>query len=271
MVSETLRILSLNLAHGRNDAINQMLVSREQINRNLAAIAVLLRRTGADIVTLQEADGPSRWSGGFDHVSLLANQADYGWYTRASHAQTWLFDYGTAVLSRVPFKESLNHAFQPTPPSMTKGFSLVEIPWRTKAEVDPVLIDVISVHLDFSRDSVRARQIAEITAVLAKRRNPLIVMGDFNSDWLSEDSVVTELARRCGLQAYQPMAENLPTYFASGRRLDWVLISDELEFLSHAVLPDAISDHQAIVADIGWKTNSDKAVSHFRNQPRCSP
>jgi endonuclease/exonuclease/phosphatase family metal-dependent hydrolase len=67
------------------------------------------------------------------------------------------------------------------------------------------------------------------------------------------------------------MAENLPTYFTSGRRLDWVLISDELEFLSHAVLPDAISDHQAIVADIGWKTNSDKAVSHFRNRPRCSP
>jgi endonuclease/exonuclease/phosphatase (EEP) superfamily protein YafD len=81
--------------------------------------------------------------------------------------------------------------------------------------------------------------------------NPLIILGDFNSAWLADDSVVRKLAQRSGLQAYRPEAINLGTY--GSRRLDWILISADLGFISYKVLPDAVSDHRGVVAEIGMK------------------
>jgi endonuclease/exonuclease/phosphatase family metal-dependent hydrolase len=269
-VSGSLRVLTLNVAHGRKDALNQVLLSREAVERNLAEVAALLREADADVVALQEADGPSRWSGGFDHVAALAVQANYPWQSRASHAKTWLFDYGTALLSRVPFIDSLDHAFQPSPPSMTKGLTLAQFAWRPDREAGLVYVDIVSVHLDFSRVSVRKQQVAEMAAVLSGRTGPMIVLGDLNSDWSSDDSVVTELAHRCGMQVYQPLAEGMGTYPSSGRRLDWVLISNDLEFLHHEVLPHMVSDHHAVVADIGFKAMSENALTGARESPRCT-
>jgi endonuclease/exonuclease/phosphatase family metal-dependent hydrolase len=269
-VEGSLRVLTLNLAHGRKDALNQVLLSREAVERNLKEVAASLREAGADVVALQEADGPSRWSGGFDHVAALAGQANYPWQSRASHAKTWLFDYGTALLSRVPFTDRLDHAFRPSPPSMTKGLTLGQLAWRPDPDAGLIYVDIVSVHLDFSRASVRKRQIAEMAAVLSDRTGPVIVLGDFNSDWSGDDSVVTELAHRCGMQVYQPMAADMGTYPSSGRRLDWVLISGELEFLHHEVLPHVVSDHHAVVADIGFKITSENAPAGARESPRCT-
>jgi endonuclease/exonuclease/phosphatase family metal-dependent hydrolase len=257
----TLRVLTLNLAHGRKDALNQILLSRDAIERNLAEASAVLAQAGADVVALQEADGPSRWSGGFDHVEFLASRAGYRWHSRGTHARSWLFDYGTALLSRVPFTANVVHAFQPTPPSLTKGLTLGQVAWQSTANADPVLIDVVSVHLDFSRPGVRARQTAEMIELLAAREHPVIVLGDLNSDWSGSASVVTELAQRCRLQAYQPLADNMGTYRASGRRLDWVLISGELEFTGHDVLPQVVSDHYAVVADIRLRDRARQAAA----------
>ena len=79
---------------------------------------------------------------------------------------------------------------------------------------------------------------------------PFIILGDFNSDWFSDESVVKELAEKSQLKVYEPRAENLHTYVKRGRRLDWILISNELEFVSYKVLPDVISDHLAVVAEV---------------------
>jgi endonuclease/exonuclease/phosphatase family metal-dependent hydrolase len=269
-VAGSLRVLTLNVAHGRKDALNQVLLSRGEVERNLAEVAALLRDAGADVVALQEADGPSRWSGSFDHVAVVAGQANYPWQSRASHAKTWLFDYGTALLARVPFTDSLDHAFRPSPPSMTKGLTLGQVAWRPDGKGEPIHVDIVSVHLDFSRDSIRKRQVAEMSAILSDRTHPMIVLGDLNSDWSSGDSIVTELAHRCGMQAYQPLAADLGTYPSSGRRLDWVLISDDLEFLHHEVLPHVVSDHHAVVADIGLKAASEDALTGARRSPRCA-
>lgn len=267
--SGPIRVLTLNLAHGRNDAFNQLLLSAEQIKRNLAGITTLLKRAQADVVALQEADGPSRWSGGFDHVALLSEQAGYPWYTRGTHAKSWLFDYGTAMMSKIPFASSSNHSFKPTPPSLTKGLSMGQIALTQDGSHDKTSIHIVSVHLDFSREAVRSRQIKEIIALLPDRSHPLIIVGDFNSDWLNNGSVVADLARRCHMQAYQPKADNLGTYRSNGRRLDWILISDDLEFLNHSVLPDVVSDHHAVVADIGLKPIHAGKAKVEKGVPRC--
>ena len=249
-----LKILSLNVAHGRKDAVNQMFVSTETIQSNLAEIAGVLSKENADVVALQEADGPSGWSGNFDHVATIAKQAGYPWYYRADHARSWLFSYGTAIMSQWPISETLEHTFKPSPPTLNKGFLLSRMTWKPNPNKDKQYqLDIVSVHLDFSRQKVREEQIAEIADALSKRNNPMIILGDFNSEWFSEESVVQELAKKAQMKVYEPHADNLHTYVKGGKRLDWILISNELEFVSYKVLPDVISDHLAVVAEVRLK------------------
>ncbi|WP_455211823.1 endonuclease/exonuclease/phosphatase family protein [Kaarinaea lacus] len=253
-----LTVLTLNIAHGRKDALNQLMVSEKTIRRNLNETANVIKQSNANIVALQEADGPSRWSGGFDHVAELAQLAGYSWYCRVGQARSWMFDYGTALLSRGFFTQTIAHSFAPTPPTTTKGFLLGQVAWQPKEDVPTtILVDVISVHLDFSRSKVREQQVAEIVEVLGQRKNPIIVLGDFNSEWLADESVVRELANRSGLHTYQPLAADLGTYKSGKRRFDWILISKELEFKHYEVRPDVVSDHFAVVAEIRLSTSAD--------------
>jgi endonuclease/exonuclease/phosphatase family metal-dependent hydrolase len=250
----TLRVVSLNIAHGRNDAFNQIFLSKATFEKNLERIADLLIQKDADIVALQEADGPSRWSGGFNHVATLAEDADYPWFERASHAQNWMYDYGTALLSRQPFEEVINHTFEPSPPTTNKGLILGQIEWREEGKDGKIQrVDIMSVHLDFSRKKVRESQIKEMAQVLGERENPIIVLGDFNSEWFSEASVVQALVEETDLQVYRPEATDLGTFYRGEKRLDWILISEELTFTDYRILPDEVSDHRAVFAEIGFR------------------
>jgi endonuclease/exonuclease/phosphatase family metal-dependent hydrolase len=97
---------------------------------------------------------------------------------------------------------------------------------------------------------VRQQQIKEIADMLLKRSNPIIIMGDFNSEWFPDDSVVKRFAEKSNLKVYQPDATNLKTYLKGEKRLDWILLSNEFDFVRYEVLPDVISDHQVVVAKI---------------------
>jgi len=246
-----LKVATLNLAHGRGDGLNQLLLSEKTIRTNLTAVATTLGAVDADIVGLQEADGSSWWSGSFDHVAYLANYAKYPSHKHAGHSNGWFFTFGTAVLSKWPIVESINHTFTPSPPTLSKGFSLVQIAWKPDPNIHKIVyIDMVSVHLDFSRQTVRERQVDEMDKVLEERHHPLVVMGDFNSDWQEDQSVIKDLAKRLDLKTYRPESTSLGTYVKNGRRLDWVLASKEFGFESYKVLPDILSDHYAVIAEL---------------------
>lgn len=250
--SPTLIAVTINLAHGRKDSMNQWLVSEKQTRKNLDDIAHYLKASNADVVALQEADAPSRWSGGFDHVAYLAEQAGFAYFAHAEHTQIWMGNYGTAVLSRWPITEALGLTYADTPPTTSKGFTLAQIEWHNpELASSPVTVDVISVHLDFSRNSVRLQQIDELAEVIQKRGGPLILMGDFNSEWLAEEYMVENTAETSRLHVYQPASDELHTY--KDKRLDWIMLSNRLGFTSYAVEQRMLSDHKAVTASIHWR------------------
>jgi endonuclease/exonuclease/phosphatase family metal-dependent hydrolase len=246
-----LRVATLNMAHGRKDGFNQLFVGEAKHKANLDDIAEVLSRYRPHVVGLQEADAESGWSGSFDHVTYLASAAEYPWRTHVSNAQSWLFSFGTALLSGVPINETINHTFESSPPTLDKGFSLAQITWPSGKDGKPRKIDLISVHLDFSRQDVRQTQIKEMVEILSSRMNPTIIMGDFNSEWLAKESVIKELATKTRFITYRPGSGDYDTY--KDKRLDWILITKDLEFVSYEVLPDTLSDHSMIVADIRFK------------------
>lgn len=244
---DTVRVMTLNVAHGRRDGFHQALQRRDRIEKNLSAIAGELERVEPDLVALQEADGPSIWSGSFDHVRYLASSARFACYLRGEHVKGLDLSYGTALLSQLPLDDALSVTFAPSPPTFSKGFVIGAIGWPGQPDL---VIDVVSLHLDFARRSVREAQIAELAAMLSGRKRPLIVMGDFNCEWTSKSSPLKRLVETMGLKVHQPEARGMTTFPTLGTRLDWVLVSPELEFAGYRTLSSTLSDHFGVVAEL---------------------
>jgi len=243
-----LKVMTLNVAHGRRDGFHQAFLDEAQIRANLGRIAEVARREAPDVLALQEVDGPSGWSGGFGHVVYLADKAGFPRSLRGSHTSGFGLDYGTALLARHDLLDGASHVFSPSTLTPPKGFVVASVAWPSRPEV---LVDVVSVHMDFFGDPVQRRQAAELAEVLAARGRPRVVMGDLNVEWGDGDGVLEQLMDALSLSAYEGSARDLVTFPAAGRRVDWILISPELRFVSHRVLPETLSDHRAVTAEIG--------------------
>ncbi len=251
ITSPLLSVLTLNLAHGRGDAFNQMLQKTSTTRSNLEDIAVFLSNSGADLIALQEADSPSRWSGKFNHVEFVSQNSPYPCSIHAHHASKYMYDFGTALLSSVPYTDSLSHTFTPSPPTTSKGFVMGKVRWNPDGKLpEPVTVSIISVHLDFSRKKVRESQTEEMRAMLPDIETPIIILGDFNADWTNEESALRAIVANGNFRVFQPEASGLGTYKSGKHRLDWILISKDLEFASYEVPQVVLSDHQPVQATL---------------------
>jgi len=246
----TLRVMTLNVAHGRKNGPNQLFQRGKRIRRNLDAVAAVLRRERPHVVGLQEADGPSIWSGGLNHVEHLARAAGLPHWTRGEHVKGMKLSYGTALLSSLPLGDAASVRFTHSGLAPPKGFVVCSTHWPGSQAKE---IDVASVHLDFLRSSVRRKQATELADTLSSRKRPLIVMGDFNCEWGSEDSPLRIIAKRLSLKPYRPEAPDMATFPRSKKRLDWILISADLKFVTYAPLTDVVSDHRPVLAETAMR------------------
>ena len=246
-----LRVLTLNLGHGRGDRGHQLFQGRENIEHHLDQVAEQIRRINPDLVALQEADSASRWSGGFDHVAYLADRIGMPHRFAGIHSQSPIFRYGTALLSKVPLIDPQSVSFAPSFPTFTKGYV-----WATLAWPDPQVpqegLHVISMHLDYSRAAVRRKQAQQLIDDLSESDRPLILLGDFNATWGDENSVVRYLAQELELRAVEASGGEA-TFPRLDSRLDWILISDDLQFERHRVENELVSDHRTVWAEVDRK------------------
>ena len=247
----SLRLVTLNMAHGRKHSRHQILLQPRQLHNHLDDIASVVHGLGADVLALQEADGPSAWSGNFDHVAFLAERAGLQAHYRGEHNQFRLGRFrlasGTALLARLPFAETHSHRFGLSWRD-TKGFvkATLRVPKWNNAE-----IDMVSLHLDFLQGETRRRQIRRLIESVARRRRPLVVLGDLNCSWHLEPDSMRLLLRELGVRAWKPRSFS-PTWPAHRPRLrlDWILISEELDFRSYRTIDTPLSDHLAVTADL---------------------
>ena len=244
----SLRIMTVNIAHGRGESFHQLLQDTDTTVANLDSIATLLRCSGVDIVALQEADGPSFWSGNFNHVDYLANNGAFSQSVQGMHVDGLGLAYGTALMANLALNNPKAITFDPSLSPVPKGFVVSTVRWPGNADIE---VDIVSVHLDFASAAVRRQQAAELIETLGRRGHPVIIMGDFNCDWSKESSPVRILCRELELKAYKPEKNTGQITFPYlKQRLDWILISGELTFASHRVLPDVVSDHLGVVAEL---------------------
>ena len=265
---QSIRVATINIAHGRGAPVNslgQVMRSRRAIERNLAAIAARLEHEAPDVVALQEADAPSAWSGDFDHVGFLADAAGFPYRFHGQHVQLdragVTLRYGTALLAWRPLADAQSFDFEPEWPEPRKGFVVSGIDFAGR----PVL--VVSVHLHSQFNEARWRQaqllIERLEQLRALSSGPtcagrlpgLVVMGDFNSSWDRPDDAVCFIADRLDLHAYEPGSDHWSTYPSTHprHRIDWILISTDLDFRNYRCWPDVVSDHVGVTAELVWR------------------
>lgn len=220
-------------------------------------LALLIRETAADIVTLQECP------------TDLVLSVPPGWSIAQSK--------GFAVLSRFPLNGLAFVTMSPPGEKWQKPMLL-----QTTVATPDGVIAVCSLHLPtprfglqdifdrktlirparkgrLVRDTAYRRQAAEkLREYVAQLDLPVIVAGDFNTPadsrlfkqvWGGYHNAFSETGRGYG---YTQRVRFSGLRYSS--RIDHVLTGRQLRPLTSAVGPDVSSDHLPVIADIGWVT-----------------
>lgn len=245
---DRLRVMTLNLAHGRGQGFHQSLQGAETRARNLEQVRRLFEREAPDLVAVQEVDAPSFWSGGIDQLDFLGRDLPFRQSIHGPHVQLSGLAYGNGLLATLTLDNALAVTFAPAPGHPAKGFLVASFGWPGRPGLE---VDLVSLHLNPLSEQVRQAQAGELVQLLASRGRPLILMGDFNADWRHSESALRRIAADLRLHAYRPLAKGLESFPLVGRRLDWILVSAELEFFGYRVLDDAVSDHRPVLAELG--------------------
>jgi endonuclease/exonuclease/phosphatase family metal-dependent hydrolase len=128
----------------------------------------------------------------------------------------------------------------------TKGYVLARV-------ATPVMtVDVVSVHLDFKRDSERRSQLEDITLHLAERAaapEHLVVAGDFNCGLDGKNGVLADFVARHALGRPPRSPETFPSR-RPRRCLDHVLASATIEVRRTAAIAALVSDHLPVLAEL---------------------
>lgn len=246
----TIKVMTLNIAHARNDGFHQLFQNGSMAKDNLDSIQSLFLAHKPNIVALQEADRPSFWSGGIDHVEYLSRKTPYTYFVNGEHAKGFNLSYGTALLSDLKLNQPLAVTFMPEHSITPKGFLISTIQLSNTKEK----IDVVSVHLEIFSQTVRQKQAVDLVKELRKRNRPLIIMGDFNTEWHQTDAVLKYISHELKLHTYEPGNRELTTFPFLKKRYDWILASPHFTFTSYKVLAEKVSDHQAVAATLKLNT-----------------
>lgn len=226
---------------------------------DLAGVSAVIRAWAPDVVALQEVDVHWGARSGFrDQASELAEAL--GMEMRFAPIYTLpgvegagrVREFGVALLSRHPIRSFTNHPLtrlstqEPHPvPRPQPG--LLE----ATVEVRGAPVRVFNTHLDYRADpAVRRQQVAEMTALIGGSPRLTLVFGDLNAE-PSAPEILPLLER---LSDAWTSAEGGLTFPSDEpvKRIDYVLVSRDLQVRRAHVPSATASDHRPVVVEIAF-------------------
>jgi endonuclease/exonuclease/phosphatase family metal-dependent hydrolase len=258
MADQLLRLMTLNIAHGRGLSPYQGLHSARVIERNLCKIAALLRKVEAHVIALQEVDEDSHWNKGIHLLNFLQREAGYAESYLGVHNKRvgrLPLAYGNGMLVQFPIRSAEHQAFGQASLG-EKGFMCAEL------ETPAGILPVVNLHLDFRSRKRRIEQVERLiqfleakhyTSDLKPHLSP-IICGDFNARQGKPSDAVRHLFRYLqeGFQyRLYPSARSrtfpsiLPTH-----GLDFFFIPPSYRVKRCEVLRSYVSDHRPVVVEL---------------------
>ncbi|OGZ06901.1 MAG: hypothetical protein A2942_00345 [Candidatus Lloydbacteria bacterium RIFCSPLOWO2_01_FULL_50_20] len=246
-------LFNLNIMHGRNrkSALWPLAVDRDEIEQNLKNICECVHTYNPDFVALQEIDRTSILSGGINQFEFLNKRLRYPYrFFAPSCSIGSLFVSGNTLFSKYPLVNCESFQFAPAFPTDRMGFVIADatLPNGT-------LVSIASIHLvylDWLRLDSRGQELLLVEKVTAARKGNIVLAGDFNCDLVGNEPSLRNFIEKLDLQAYRPLSNDSATYPSWNpiRRIDWILASKNLNFISYKTLHNKISDHFAILANL---------------------
>ncbi|MGE5598736.1 MAG: endonuclease/exonuclease/phosphatase family protein [Bacteroidota bacterium] len=212
---------------------------------SLPAVAATISAIHPDLSGLEEVERGFRARSGYaDQPHLLAESLDYNCrFAAALDREPGApgGEFGNAALSAAPIISSwtaeLPHDGEPR---IVMGISV-------RAASGPMHFLVTHLGLD---QEERREQIQAIIARAETLCGPVILVGDFNAR--PDDPELTPLFARWR-EVQSALGLNLPTFPASGARIDYIFVPRDWQVLRAEVVPSPASDHWPLVADVAWE------------------
>lgn len=102
---------------------------------------------------------------------------------------------------------------------------------------------ILNTHLGLS-EKERKGQLKVIGQYLKSLKPPIILMGDFNTtDPDIDDLYLVDAAKTM-------KKEYLETLMNSGKRIDYIFISESIQILDYKVIPIKLSDHYPVILEV---------------------
>lgn len=237
--------------------------------RNLERIGDVIRRTGADLVGIQEVDRNRERTDRVDQIGFLADYLDMD------------FAYGPAMVESVPDDGSVRQAYGI---GILSDQSLVDVathtlPHETDAEPRVLLsataildapsgeqarpVSFATTHLGLDATN-RERQASEIIEILGQDPDRTILVGDFNAlpDSPTIDTVTGAFQDTLasvgagGVQTFptpyveRGVDDNYLSVFEPNRRIDYIFQSPDIQAIDGRIVESLASDHSAVVAEL---------------------
>jgi endonuclease/exonuclease/phosphatase family metal-dependent hydrolase len=252
-----LRILTLNIAHGRGLSLYQGLHRAKAIEHNLSKIAYLLKRISPDIAALQEVDEDSHWNKRIDLLEYLQEAGDFGYRQMGINTLRegrMPLAYGNGVLSQLPIEHSDNQAFGNATLG-EKGFLY------TEHTLPSGHLPVVNLHLDYKSRLRRIEQVERLIEYLDERHREKgqetyfspIICGDFNSRDRKPSDAVLHLFRylqnQCDYQLFPAGGRTFPSLMPI-HGLDFIFVPPQFRVRRSMVLRAYVSDHCPVLIDL---------------------
>jgi endonuclease/exonuclease/phosphatase family metal-dependent hydrolase len=210
-----------------------------------------LKKLKPDILTLIEVDTGSFRSRGKDEVKFIEKELGLssfvekvkyplkGWLKLFHHVPI-LNKQANAIISKFPLEDIKYHVFH-------EGTKRMVIEATVKL---PQKVTLIAAHLALGKKA-RAKQIKELIKIVNSIKNPVILMGDFNT--FNGEQEMAELEKKTHLKDRISLdKESLPftePAWHPSKRLDYILTSPQIKVKKYSVLHFAFSDHLPLMID----------------------
>lgn len=231
---QKLSIMSYNIHHGQDNT------DKDHLN----AMAAMIKKSGADIVGLQEVDSVCARSGNIDQAKILAKLTGMN-YAFVRHLAFDGGAYGGALLSKYPITNVVNHRLPIISEiaGETRAFLTAEI---STSSQNKWIIGVA--HLDYRNAGSRITQAKQITDIFKASKYPAILLGDMNADPNSKEVAIL-------LESFQDtQPSNFLTYPAvkPEKKIDYIFVdlSQKIIITEKEVIPVQYSDHLPIISTI---------------------
>lgn len=165
--ADELRLFSYNIHHG--EGMDGKL--------DLKRIAGVIGKEKPDLVALQEVDNQVRRSGKIDQAAALGKMLGMH-HAFAKFMDLGGGEYGLAVLSKHPILKTHVHRL----PAGAEPRVVLEVVVMVRGKK----LSFASIHLDWTKESLRVGQFKALDKALAGRKHPVFVVGDYNAEPGSE-------------------------------------------------------------------------------------